>query len=49
MRTTLGNLLHEAFQELQAMSFTPEVYLEWIAKYPTQLVVLAAQVSDVLY
>lgn len=46
MRTTLANFLHESYQELQAMSFTPEAYLQWIGKYPTQLVVLTAQVCD---
>lgn len=44
MKNTLAILMHEAFMELQAMEFSPDVYLKWIDKYPTQLVVLAAQV-----
>jgi dynein heavy chain 1, cytosolic len=44
MRTTLANLMHEAFLEIQDMAFTPEAYLKWIDKFPTQLVVLTAQV-----
>jgi dynein heavy chain 1 len=44
MRNTLANLMHEAYTELNAMSFTPDAYLKWIDRYPTQLVVVAAQV-----
>jgi dynein heavy chain 1 len=44
MRNTLANLMHEAYTEIQAMSFTQDAYLKWIDKFPTQLVVLTAQV-----
>lgn len=45
MRSTLAILLQEAYTELSAMTFATDTYLQWIEKYPTQLVVLVAQVS----
>ena len=45
MKFTLATLLEEAVNTLQAIAAgDKDTYLDWVEKYPTQLILLAQQV-----